>query len=616
MALKSMTSLKSLLSEIGAPDRLTLLERLGVGGQAEVWLARDQMLGRLVTVKQIRALKGYEGDTDDDRLQSLRVRAEMDHPAIPTLFGVIPNGDQSWLVSEYIEGVALSELLGELSPESIYAVAKDLLSTLRCLERLSLVHGDLSPNNIVIDRNGQVRLLDFESCSRIGVGLSSTSTIGFSAPERHARRAGLPTVDIWSVGAILIWLVTQRTPEIVIDDANRPVSVTIGPATPATDTLGDVINIAAAATRLDPGLRPSIFDLEERLALSYRWLEPVNRSALEALVRCRLNRAGEAHERPSSKSSLDDPYPENLSSSLGARDGGSSYHEARWVDDHVGVSRLRGASARPQQNAVRRASNALKSQLLHSEGGVDGKRFRDNQVSRERFFRTNGFRIFIVSLGLVALTSLATAFLDLGQRPYIVRVDTARLSPATTLPGVFTPQWVVSVFSSALPNHWALVSQGEGLQEALLAREKGDSQPGDKALFAGYQLNPTLIGEDAMKTGLPDRGLPQDDLPRKAPPLIDSAANWLFQRAPSDTAPEKPESLDTGLGINAVAQAQNDAVTHVNLNINCVQGICELLAEHSRGEVLALDHTVILDTGDERVWRAAIKKLAQAIVAD
>ena len=616
MALKSMTSLKSLLSEIGAPDRLTLLERLGVGGQAEVWLARDQMLGRFVTVKKIRALKGYDGDAEDDRLQSLRVRAEMDHPAIPTLFGVIPNGDQSWLVSEYIEGVALSELLGELSPESIYAVAKDLLSTLRCLERLSLVHGDLSPNNIVIDCNGQVRLLDFESCSRIGVELSSTSTIGFSAPERHARRAGLPTVDIWSVGAILIWLVTQRTPEIVLDDAKQPVSVTIGPATPATDTLGDVINIAAAATRLDPGLRPSIVDLEERLALSYRWLEPVNRSALEALVRCRLNRAGEAHQRPSSKSRLDDRYPENPGSNLGARDSGTSHHEARWVDDQVGVSRLRSDSGRPQQSKVGRASNAPESQHFHSEGGVDGQRFQDNRFNRERFFRTNAFRIFLVSLGLAALTGLPTAFLDWGQRPYIVRVDTARLSPATTLPSVFTPQWLVSVFSSALPDHWALVSQGEGLQEVLLAREKGDSQSGDKALFTGDQLNAALLGEDAMKTGLPDSGLAQDELPRNLPRVIGPAASWPFHRAFSETAPEMFESLGPGLGANGAAHAQNREVTQVNLNINCEQGICELLAEHSRGEVLALDHTVILDTGDERVWRAAIKKLAQAIAAD
>jgi serine/threonine protein kinase len=240
-----------------------------------------------------RARIGASQNLGDERLKSLRARVEVDHPAIPTLFGAIPHGDQSWLVSGYVEGVALSQLVGELSPESICAIAKDLLSALRCLECLSLVHGDLSPNNVVIDVNGEVRLLDFESYSRVGEALSTSATIGFSAPERHTSRAGLPSVDTWSVGAILIWLVTQRTPEIVVDDARKPVSVSIGTAAPAADMLSDVINIAAAATRVDPSLRPSAADLEDRLSRSHRWLEPINRSVLSALVKSRLASNGE-----------------------------------------------------------------------------------------------------------------------------------------------------------------------------------------------------------------------------------------------------------------------------------------------------------------------------------
>ena len=85
MALKPITSLKSLLSEVGAPDRLKLIERLGFGGQAEVWLARDQMLERFVTVKKVRGFKTPEDGDEDERLHSLRARAEMERPSIPTL---------------------------------------------------------------------------------------------------------------------------------------------------------------------------------------------------------------------------------------------------------------------------------------------------------------------------------------------------------------------------------------------------------------------------------------------------------------------------------------------------------------------------------------------------
>ena len=107
MRLKSFASLKLLSNEAGSVTRLTLLERLGLGPQAEVWLARDQLLGRLVTVKKVTAFEDGEGNQGDERIKILRARVEVDHPAIPTLFGAIPHGDQSWLVSEYVEGVAL-----------------------------------------------------------------------------------------------------------------------------------------------------------------------------------------------------------------------------------------------------------------------------------------------------------------------------------------------------------------------------------------------------------------------------------------------------------------------------------------------------------------------------
>jgi serine/threonine protein kinase len=448
MRLKSFASLKLLSNEAGSVTRLTLLERLGLGPQAEVWLARDQLLGRLVTVKKVTAFEDGEGNQGDERIKSLRARVEVDHPAIPTLFGAIPHGDQSWLVSEYVEGVPLSQLVGELSPESICAIAKDLLSALRCLECLSLVHGDLSPNNVVIDLNGQVRLLDFESCSRVGEALSSSATIGFSAPERHAKRAGLPTVDTWSVGAILIWLVTQRTPEVVVDDARQPVSVSIGNAAPAADMLGDVINIAAAATRLDPSLRPCAADLEDRLSRSYRWLEPINRSVLSALVSSRLASDGE--------------------------------------------------------------EVAVNSEL---DGDKPG--------------RTRRLRTLLLLPALCLLSALSLFSLSWEERAYSLHVDTTRLSPATLLPETFSPRWVGAVFSKGLPPRW------------------------------------TSLENEVV-------------------------------------APQVP----------------SDGVSVIAVNVNCQQGVCELLTEHARGSKRALGHTVIVDTSDERIWRAAITNLAQSIAAD
>ncbi|EHQ56747.1 serine/threonine protein kinase [gamma proteobacterium HIMB55] len=561
MALKPITSLKSLLSDVGTPDRLTLIERLGFGGQAEVWLARDQMLERFVTVKKVRGFKTPEDGDEDERLHSLRARAEMEHPAIPTLFGVIPQGEQSWLVSEYVEGVALSELLGELSPESIYAVARDLLSALRCLERLSLVHGDLSPNNIIIDRNGQVRLLDFESCSRIGEELSSTSTIGFSAPERHARKVGLPTVDTWSVGAILIWLVTQRTPEIVLDDAKQPISVAIGPSIPATDLLGDVINIAAAATRLDPSLRPLTADLEERLSLSYRWLEPVNRSALEILVRSRPSSPSELNGGPPSFSGSATPFNDNLKVKPSAKSKLHPNNLAPWRKAQGWIKRVRREEGRPARNDSGRTGLAS-----DSVGWLGTKR-----LSGEGTLSTTFFRRFFLSLGFAILVGLLVSVINSDQQPYSVRVDTTRLSPSTALPNEFSSHWVESIFSSATPDNWELTSEVKVAQKEVSTTGRKGGDQADAELLNSSQTGGIGVNKD---------------------------------------------SLQIKAGANAPRYIADDTPTEVVISINCAQGICELLAEHTQGESAVLNHTVILDTADARIWRAAITTLAQSIAVD
>ena len=614
MALKPITSLKSLLSEVGTPDRLILIERLGYGGQAEVWLARDQMLDRFVTVKKVPSFKRRKGGADDERLNSLRTRAEIEHPAIPTLFGIIPNGDELWLIGEYVEGVALSELFGELSPESIYAVAKDLLSALRGLERLSLVHGDLSPNNIVIDRNGFVRLLDFESCSRIGETLSSTSTIGFSAPERHSRKVGLPTVDTWSVGAILIWLVTQRTPEVVLDDAKKPISVAIGPALPATDLLGDVINIAAAATRLDPSLRPLIADLEERLSLSYRWLEPVNRSVLQTLVRSRLRSSRQPDEgsqpdwtataspnqknesKLSSVSTVQSDHERTwrkdrwLPQGAGSNDGLREPCGAGWSGPSVGSTgevsaeagtkqhndkKGRGEKSRVETSIKSCVSSALKGRSFDYEQRGLGKPTRRRWFSNVQLFSSGLSRLLFLSIGLSIFLGAYSPLLNLGQKSYSVRVDVTRLSPATPLPNEFSPQWLASIFSGATPDGWAHISSAEVIQSTSPANRGREGDRADSELFV---------------RGERDGGEASHKLPK--------IGNVPNAQAASEVNYEATAAIE------------------IILSINCAQGICELLVEREEGGRSSLDHTVILDTGNARIWRASIAGLAKSIAAE
>ncbi|MCH1445808.1 MAG: protein kinase [Luminiphilus sp.] len=424
-----LSRFKALGGRLGSLRRMAFLDHLGLGGQGEVLLARDRLFSRLVTVKKVEVADASSRGT----LRSLQARVDVTHPAIPTVFAVIPDGRNAWLVGEFVKGLPLSEIVAELSPESIYLIARDLLSAIGCLERLGLVHGDFSPNNVVVDVNGQVRLLDFESCSRVGQPLFATATIGFSAPERHTRKVSLPTIDTWSVGALIIWLITQAAPSVVYDEARKPVSVEFNEGRNRADMLSDLLNLAVAATRIDPDLRPSATDLQQKLKLSYRWLEPLSRTNLATVVQTRTPRA---------------PLPKT-------------------VFDF------------PEWQGERQAWSSLKW-----------------------------------SLPVAALTVLSLAAYQ-PVHSYSLSLDTSDVSPATALPSSFDDHWVRGAFNTSLPSAWT--------------------------------------------------------------------------------------------------QTQAANSEEISMAINCDRGVCELLLEHLPEESVCLHHSAVINTDDERVWRAAFTDLARAL---
>ena len=126
-----LSRLKGPLGAIGfVGGAWPFMEYLGLGGQGDVWLARDRLLSRLATVKKVDTLRMRPRK---GTLRSLQARVDVAHPAIPTVFAVIPDERKTWLVGEFVKGLPLSELVDELSPENIYLIARDLLSALGCL---------------------------------------------------------------------------------------------------------------------------------------------------------------------------------------------------------------------------------------------------------------------------------------------------------------------------------------------------------------------------------------------------------------------------------------------------------------------------------------------------
>src|SRR6266498_4770933 len=153
---------KSLLA-----GRYCLVHRLASGGMGQVWRAEDKVLGRQVAVKLLRSeLAGDQAFLDRFRVEARRTAA-LSHGGIASVFdyGEIeePN-PTAYLVMELVDGLPLSALLsleGRLGPERTLDVVAQAALALNCAHRAGVVHRDVKPSNLLIRRDGVVKVTDF-----------------------------------------------------------------------------------------------------------------------------------------------------------------------------------------------------------------------------------------------------------------------------------------------------------------------------------------------------------------------------------------------------------------------------------------------------------------------
>jgi predicted Ser/Thr protein kinase len=200
--------------------RFRLLKRLGKGAMGTVWLADDTILGRAVAVKEL-IRGGNAADLDARRNLAMReamVLAKVRHPAIVSIYDVILEDDDPWIVMEYINGTSLAEILSQHAPLDERVIAIHVLPVLHALaaaHRAGVVHRDIKPENIVVGEDGAVSLVDFGIAQVDGVSSASGEIKGtpeYLAPERlHGEKAGT-AADLWSVGVMLYYAREGRFP--------------------------------------------------------------------------------------------------------------------------------------------------------------------------------------------------------------------------------------------------------------------------------------------------------------------------------------------------------------------------------------------------------------------
>src|ERR1017187_2338193 len=204
--------------ELKSGDKLgpyEILSRLGVGGMGEVWKARDTRLDRVV------ALKTSHAKFSERFEREARAVAALNHPNICQLYDVGPD----YLVMEYIDG---SPVTPPDSPRKLLDIAAQMSEGLAAAHAAGIVHRDLKPDNILITREGKIKILDFglakaahgeigaeEGTRTVAVNLTdpgtTVGTIAYMSPEQARGRTDLtPQSDQFSLGLVLYELASGK----------------------------------------------------------------------------------------------------------------------------------------------------------------------------------------------------------------------------------------------------------------------------------------------------------------------------------------------------------------------------------------------------------------------
>ncbi|WP_235926440.1 serine/threonine-protein kinase [Actinokineospora pegani] len=204
--------------------RYVVQSELGRGGMGVVWLAEDRMIGRQVAIKELHLPDGVphaERKVFEERvLREARTAGRLNDPAVVTVYDVVQEAGATYIVMELIQAPTLSDVVKERGPlpqDQVAVLAEQLLSALEAAHQAGIVHRDVKPSNIMLARNGRVKLTDFGIAQSLDDPrlTSSGMLIGsptYMAPERIRGEEAQGSSDLWALGAVLFFAVEGYSP--------------------------------------------------------------------------------------------------------------------------------------------------------------------------------------------------------------------------------------------------------------------------------------------------------------------------------------------------------------------------------------------------------------------
>ncbi|MEU0932271.1 protein kinase [Embleya sp. NPDC005971] len=205
--------------------RYELSAAIGRGGMGQVWKAYDQTLQRRVAVKLLRTdlvdTAGDRGAMERRFLRECRVTAGIDHPGLVTVFDGGADEGELYLVMQLLDGCDLADLIAENQPvpwEWAVAVAAQICSVLAAVHAVPVVHRDLKPRNVMVRRDGTVKVLDLGVAAVLDPESTKLTTTGampgspaYMAPEQMNGIVE-PRTDLYALGCLLYEMLAGQAP--------------------------------------------------------------------------------------------------------------------------------------------------------------------------------------------------------------------------------------------------------------------------------------------------------------------------------------------------------------------------------------------------------------------
>jgi serine/threonine-protein kinase len=197
--------------------RYTVLERIGSGGMADVWLADDSHLQRRVALKVLHARFAQDKEFVERFRREAEAAAGLQHPNVVAVFDRGEIEGTYYIAMQYLEGRTLKQVIDAgVTPEQAAGLIRQVLEGARFAHRHGVVHRDLKPQNVIVDAEGKATVTDFgiaqAGVSEITQAGSVLGTPHYLSPEQAQGFEVTAVSDLYSIGVMLYEALTRRVP--------------------------------------------------------------------------------------------------------------------------------------------------------------------------------------------------------------------------------------------------------------------------------------------------------------------------------------------------------------------------------------------------------------------